>query len=76
MQTVIKPNAALHTMSETYLNFKEYVLVHYFLLLLVSNVVALLVLVLVLVSRRGSAAALQLYWCNAKSMQKHKYKML
>ena len=44
MQTVIKPHAALHNMSKTYLSFKEYVFPHCFSWLLVSYVVALLVL--------------------------------
>ena len=42
MQKVIKHSASLHNMSETYLNFKEYVLIHYFLWLPVFNVVVLL----------------------------------
>ena len=42
MQRVIKHSAALHNMSETYLNFEKYVLRHSFLWLLVSNIVALL----------------------------------
>ena len=41
-QELVKHSVALHNMSETYLNFKEYVVMHCFLWLSVSNIVALL----------------------------------
>ena len=44
MQTLIKHNAALHNMSETYLKSKGHVSVNYFLGSLVSNAAALHVL--------------------------------